>query len=297
MEKLDVIIAGSGIAGTTMAAVLARHGARVMIIELGKHPRFALGEAMLPQSAIWPFIIGEYFDVHEIQHLSQTDRIVDHITSACGIKRSIGFAYQLSGQHQHSEHLHQLIPPQLPFYSESHLMREDVDAYLLEVAMQHGCQYMEATRITDILIAEDAITVQTTQGEFTAEYYVDASGRGSRLAAQQGYRDGAPEAKTRSRCIFTHVEGLQPYDECIKGSPGQSHRLHDGTLHHVFDGSWLWVIPFDNFERSDSTRASVGLMLDCSRFPWTRAEHQRKNSSRSLRSTLLSRSTSRAPAA
>ena len=57
----DVIIAGSGIYGTSMASILAKEGLKVLIIERGKHPRFALGEALLPQSAIWPFIIGERF--------------------------------------------------------------------------------------------------------------------------------------------------------------------------------------------------------------------------------------------
>ena len=45
----DVIIAGSGITGTCMGMILAKNGLKVLIIELGKHPRFALGESLLPK--------------------------------------------------------------------------------------------------------------------------------------------------------------------------------------------------------------------------------------------------------
>lgn len=264
----DVIVAGSGITGTCLSSILAKNGLKVLLIELGRHPRFALGEALLPQSAIWPFIIGEYFQIPEIQHLSHADRIIDHITTACGIKHSIGFGYHQPNQELKASELHQLIPPHLPFYSESHLMREDVDAYLLEVAKQYGCTYIDETSIEGIQIEDEAIHVTTSQGHFSGRYYVDASGKGSVLAAQEGYRDMPSTAKTQSRCIFSHFEGLGPIDALIdSGHPNQSNRLHDGTFHHVFDGGWMWIIPFDNFHRSESKRASIGLMLDSERYP------------------------------
>jgi len=67
-----------------------------------------------------------------------------------------------------------------------------------------------------------------------------------------------------------HVKGLAPFDEILEADarPQQSKRLHDGTLHHVFDGGWMWIIPFDNFERSEANKASVGLMLDRNQHPF-----------------------------
>jgi len=44
-KKYDTIIIGSGIGGTSLAAILARHGKKVLMIEKGRHPRFAIGEA------------------------------------------------------------------------------------------------------------------------------------------------------------------------------------------------------------------------------------------------------------
>jgi FADH2 O2-dependent halogenase len=42
---------------------------------------------------------------------------------------------------------------------------------------------------------------------------------------------------------------------------------HQGTLHHFFDGGWLWVIPFDNHADSRNRLCSVGLNLDNHRAP------------------------------
>lgn len=260
-HEFDVIIAGTGIYGTSLGAILARQGARVLLIERGRHPRFALGEALLPQSAIWPFVLAQRFGVPELGHLSHADRIVDHITPTCGLKHSIGFAWHAPGETASDAHVHQLVPPHLPFYSESHLYREDIDLFLLEAARRHGCAYVDETAIDGVTWDADAVTVRTADRAWTAALFVDATGGRSCLASQEAYRDDVPRARTHSRCIFSHVEGLPPIDDWLDAA-SEGRRLHDGTFHHMFPGGWLWVIPFDNFSRSTSPLASIGLMLD-----------------------------------
>ncbi|MFZ9029330.1 MAG: NAD(P)/FAD-dependent oxidoreductase [Crocinitomicaceae bacterium] len=265
----DIIIAGAGIAGNTLAKIFANNELNVLLIEQGKHPRFALGEAMLPQSALWPFMIGEYFNIEEIKNLSHADCIIDNVTPHCGIKHSFGFVYHEDAALPNRDTIHQLIPPSMPFYSESHLLREDVDQYLLNVALEAGVQYFEETKIDDIEIHEEFVRVKTNSGIFEGRYYIDSSGKNSLLAQKMGYRKTDSELSTQSRSIFTHVEGLEPFDNLLNESdhPGQNRKLHDGTLHHVFDGGWIWIIPFDNHERSESNLASIGLTLDLDKFP------------------------------
>src|SRR5690606_15425637 len=43
--------------------------------------------------------------------------------------------------------------------------------------------------------------------------------------------------------------------------------LAEGTLHHVFDGGWLWVIPFNNHPKATNQAISVGLSLDPRQYP------------------------------
>ena len=96
-ERFDVAILGAGIGGTMLAAILARQGKRVLVLEKGSHPRFAVGEALLPQSTLWMWIMAQRFDVPEIQHLTRTDSIHKHVGPTCGIKRALGFLYHEEG--------------------------------------------------------------------------------------------------------------------------------------------------------------------------------------------------------
>lgn len=47
----DIVIIGSGIAGSISAAILAKHGLKTLILDAGQHPRFSIGEAMPPRAA------------------------------------------------------------------------------------------------------------------------------------------------------------------------------------------------------------------------------------------------------
>ncbi|MGH7998645.1 MAG: NAD(P)-binding protein [Brasilonema sp.] len=41
-KHFDTIIIGSGLAGSTLASILAKHGFSVLLIEKGSHPRFTI---------------------------------------------------------------------------------------------------------------------------------------------------------------------------------------------------------------------------------------------------------------
>src|SRR6202040_4062942 len=67
---------------------------------------------------------------------------------------------------------------------------------------------------------------------------------------------------------FTHMLGVTPFDDAEAArSHHQPSPWHNGTLHHVFDGGWLWVIPFDNHEGSLNRLRGVGLTRDERIFP------------------------------
>jgi len=268
-NNYDVIISGTGLAGSIYGIILAKNGLKVLLIEKGQHPRFAIGEAMLPQSALWPFIIGQYYDIPEIQHLGHTDQILEHMGHSCGIKHSIGFGYHEKGQEIQQDHVHQLIPPHMPFYSESHLMRAEVDHYLVKTAQKYGCDYIDNSEITNINIANGLVEVTANQVHYSSKFYIDSSGKNSLLAKNLNYRTGPQELKTNSRTIFAHFEQVEEFDSLVSDSInlGQTKKLNDGTIHHVFNGGWFWVIPFGNYNKSKSTITSVGLTLNRNLYP------------------------------
>ena len=50
MEQCDVAVIGGGPAGSTAATLLARRGYKVIALEKARHPRFHIGESLLPMN-------------------------------------------------------------------------------------------------------------------------------------------------------------------------------------------------------------------------------------------------------
>ena len=269
-NEYDIIMLGSGLPGVILAGIIARMGLKILIIEKGSHPRFAVGEAMLPQSTMWMDMLGERFDYPEIQDIISVETIQKKIAKTCGHKRSISFLYHEEGKKQDQKNQsHQIVAPETPFSSESHFVRADIDHHMLKNAIKAGAGYIDNTTVADFDCKENDVTVTTEKGDkFRSKLLLDGSGFRSPLAERFGLRKDKAEIRSTSRTIFTHVEGLKNYDK-LDGvqRPFERYGYHDGTVHHIFKGGWFWVIPFDNAPGSENKLASVGLSLDTKIYP------------------------------
>ncbi|MEV4514457.1 tryptophan 7-halogenase [Dactylosporangium sp. NPDC049525] len=264
---VEVMVLGSGIGGSTVAAILARLGVSVGIVDAARHPRFALGESTIGETSFLLRLLAARYDVPELAQVSTSGGIREHASHRCGIKTNFGFVYHRPDVEHDPYEVTQCSVSEGPFGPESHLMRADIDKYLFEASVRYGATAREGVRVRAIDFTDDGATVELDSDEvFTADYVIDATGRTSVLADKFGLRDEPCRFKTDSRTIFTHMRGVVPYD-AVEESSGQPNLWHQGTLHHLFDGGWLWVIPFDNHEASESDLVSVGLSLDTRRFP------------------------------
>ena len=263
-QRYDVAILGAGIAGSMLAAVLARNGVRTLLIDAGTHPRFAVGESTIPYTSALVRLISARYDVPEIAALSTYKDIRDNISRNCGWKKNFGFVYHRHGRAQDPSEANQLVLP-AALQTETHLFRQDTDQYMFNVALKYGADARTGVKISSIDIdGGTGVVLYSESGqEFHAEYIVDASGFRSPLADRLSLREEPTRARTHTRSLFTHMVGVKPYDQTPSGKlHEQPSRWHDGTLHHVFDGGWLWVIPFDNNKDSLNPLCSVGLTLD-----------------------------------
>ncbi|MCW3845283.1 tryptophan 7-halogenase [Micromonospora yasonensis] len=264
-DRFDVAILGSGIAGGMLGAVLARNGVKVLLLDAGAHPRFAIGESTIPFTSGMTRIIADRYGVPEIKPLSSFRGVQKHVSRNCGRKQNFGFVYHREGSPQDPGQTNQLVVPSM-LRTESHLFRQDVDTYLFQVAVKYGAHTRLNTRIVDVEIDPDeGAVLRSDRGEeFRASYVVDAGGFRSPLADKFELREVPTRARTHSRSVFTHLIGVRPYDQSPAAARGhdQPNPWHHGTLHHVFDGGWMWVIPFDNHPDSLNPLVSVGLTLD-----------------------------------
>jgi FADH2 O2-dependent halogenase len=81
----DTIILGSGIGGASLASILARHGYKVLMLEKGSHPRFAVGEAAFVRTCLWIWLTGQRYDVPELLHIASPEGISRHISPSAGL--------------------------------------------------------------------------------------------------------------------------------------------------------------------------------------------------------------------
>ena len=267
MEKTyQVIILGSGMAGTMLGAILAKHKVRVLIIDKGSHPKFTIGESTIPYTTQSLAGISELFDLPEL-HPTVIGQKLEH---SCGIKKSVSFAYHQLGRQQQKGEITQANLDG----AELHFFRQDLDSYLMHVAVHYGAVVKQNCKILDIDFNSNgkAVLMTSEDGEeFSGFYVVDASGYSSVLAKKFDLREKPTHLKTHTRTLFTHMLDVQQFEACVHsqkvhGMPGD---FHEGTLHHLFDGGWMWVIPFNNHKNSTNPLCSVGLQLDSRRFPRT----------------------------
>lgn len=284
-HQYDVVILGTGLGGAMLGAILARNKLDVLMIDSEVHPRFTIGEATTPDTNFRLKLLGTKYDVPEIADLSAFHDLRDRVGTSHGIKRAFSFLYEHEGKPQNPDESHQyptLAPPMGP---DAHFFRQDTDAFMMASAVAYGAKVRQQTRIAEVDIKEDGVTLVTEKKEsFRAKYLVDGTGMRSVLAQKFDLRDGSvactcsgvatrkacdkpcigKQYRTNSRAIFNHFVGVKLWDQVGANAQAHGHKypFSQSTLHHIFEGGWFWVIPFNNHADSTNPLCSVGLVLN-----------------------------------
>lgn len=215
-DEYDVAVIGGGPAGSTTASFLAQSGRRVVLIDKARHPRFHIGESLVPH--VLPIL--ERLGVRE-----QVEEI--------GVYKP--GAEFVSPEHDHRQPFFfaESLEPVLPFSYQ--VRRSDFDDILFRNAETTGVVLKEECAVTGSERSVDGWNLQLDgedgKSEISATYVVDASGRDGFLARAHDIR--VRNSRHNSAALFAHYEGVDP---AAWGTPGN-------ISIYWFEHGWIWFIP------------------------------------------------------
>lgn len=207
----DIVVAGGGPAGTTIARLLARLGYRTVLCEKHRFPRAHIGESLTPQ--IIPLL----------DFLGVRARV-----EAAGFLRMVGHTVCWGNSQPRTSH-----------YSTDHsrrgfqVWREDFDSLLLTHAREGGVQVFEEQLVKGVHFNNDTVTVATRQGNLTAAFFIDATGH-SGILARQNLRQRDPVFQTLA---------ITGYWQGASDPPGVD---FGNTLLETYENGLVWSVPFHN---------------------------------------------------
>ncbi|KAH8721626.1 RadH flavin-dependent halogenase [Ilyonectria robusta] len=247
-ESCTVLVAGGGPGGSYTAAALARDGVDVVLLEADKHPRYHIGESMLP--SIRPLLrfidLDDTFDKH-------------------GFQKKLGAAFKLTAKR---EGYTDFVSVHGPKGYSWNVIRSEADELMFNHAGESGARTFNGIKVNSVnfedfegefpvgeKVANPGRPVSAqwsgkdgSSGTIKFKYLVDATGRAG-ITSTKYLKNRKFNAGLKNLAIWGYYKGWTHWAEGTK-------RENQPYFEGMRDGTgWVWTIPLHN------DTVSVGAVL------------------------------------
>ena len=225
----DVLVVGGGPAGSAVAKLLAGKGIAVQVLEKAHHPRFHIGESLLPANVP---LFEELGVRQEVEAIGMAKWGVEFVSPHHDRPSFVEFADALDKSQPYAWQVR----------------RSELDELLFRAAERAGARTFEGHRARDVQFDAEGALVQVerddgSRASWRCRYLVDASGRDTLLANKFRSKEKHPDHN--SSALYGHFRGARRLEGKLEGN----------ITIFWFAHGWFWFIPL-----ADGT-TSVGAVV------------------------------------
>jgi flavin-dependent dehydrogenase len=216
-HRCEVLVVGGGPAGSTIASLLAECQRDVVVMEKAHHPRFHIGESLLPANV--PLL--ERLGVREqVERIGMPKWGVEFVSPSHTHKTMVEFG--------------EAWDKSMPYAFQ--VRRSEFDDILFRNAAAKGARTLEGYRVREVAFDSDGATVQVELDDgarqtWRTRFLVDASGRDTLLANQLQCKHKNPHHN--SAALYGHFTGAKRLEGKQEGN----------ITIFWFEHGWFWFIP------------------------------------------------------